>query len=101
MGEDIVTLLWFCQCFRRTDRKLTVVCGSSSNFADVHYDEHYLSSKVKVTRDLYSDELNGIIETTIMCIFIKLCRHVNHGKRMILIDFGGQGHFGPCIVLTL
>ena len=27
---------------------------------------------------------------TVVCFFVKLGRHVNHGERMNLIDFGGQ-----------
>ena len=27
---------------------------------------------------------------TLACFFVKLGRHVNHGERMIPIDFGGQ-----------
>ena len=52
-------------------------------------------SKIKVTTDIYGNELVNTIETTPLCIslvyfFIKLCRHINNGERMNPIDFGGQ-----------
>ena len=48
-------------------------------------------SKVKVTIDIYGNQLVNTIETkTIVYFFIKLGRHVNHGERMDPIDFGGQ-----------
>ena len=41
--------------------------------------------------DNYGNKLVITIETTVVYFFIKLGSHVNHGKRMDRIDYGGQG----------
>ena len=59
-------------------------------------------SKVKVTIDIYGNNVVNTIGTkplcafeydrdyTIACFFVKLGRHVNHGKRMNPLNFGGH-----------
>ena len=50
-------------------------------------------SKVKFTTDMWCIEISLLLPERLTCcvlIFIELCRHVSHGKRMNSIDFGGH-----------
>ena len=59
-GYTVVTLLWFCACVRPS--------VPSSVHGPCEHDRDF----------------------TVACFLVKLGRHVNHDKRMNLIDFGGQ-----------
>ena len=40
--------------------------------------------------DIYGNNLLNTIVWNIVCIFLKLCRHVNYDERMTSINYGGQ-----------
>ena len=43
-----------------------------------------------VTIDMYENKIVSMLETELVCFFIKLGRHVRLNERMDPIDFGGQ-----------
>ena len=62
-------------------------------------------SKVKFTIDMYmyGNKLVNTIDLNVVCLFIELGKHVNHGEtqRMNSIDFGGyrsKVNFTMCII---
>ena len=104
-GGDCITLLWFrpCVCPSRFDLVNTIetkpLCTYSSNLADIFSMTREWSllifgrqkSKVKVTIDVYGNEIVNMIKNlTVVCFFIKLGMHFSHSDKMGPIDFGGQ-----------
>ena len=79
------------------NRDYTVACFFVKLGRHVNHDERMnpidfgdQRSKVKVTMDIYANNLVNTIETKPLYFIIKLGRHINHGERMDPIDLGGQ-----------